>query len=103
MDAKDFDAFVLKSARIEAVEDGGFVVRNVRTVGRVNANPTFFLHAQYVVKAEIEQVEGQHTEDLEIIGGTWLAMPTDIRRLVTDGTLDNAMPISALAIAGVHF
>lgn len=102
-DAKDFSAFVLKSAKLEAAEEGGFVVRNARIVGRVNASPTFFPHAQYVVEADIAHVESQRTEDLEMLGATWLAMPADIRRLVTEGVLDNSMSLAALAIAGVHF
>jgi len=102
-DERDLATFVLKSAKLEAVEEGGFVVRNARIAGRVNASPTFFPHAQYVVDAEIARVESQHTEDLEMIGGTWLATPADIRHLVTAGELDNALSLSALAIAGVHF
>ncbi|OGL89310.1 hypothetical protein A3H75_02460 [Candidatus Uhrbacteria bacterium RIFCSPLOWO2_02_FULL_51_9] len=102
-DEQDLTAFVLKSAKLEAVEEGGFVVRNARIAGRVNASPTFFPHAQYVVDAEIARVESQDAEDLEMLGGTWLATPADIRQLVIAGELDNAMSLSALAIAGVHF
>ena len=102
-DAESLETFVLKTAKIEAGEEGGFHVEDVRIIGRVNASPTFFPHAQYVVEARIVSVGSQQTEDLEIIGGVQLCTSAELRELVREGTLDNALSLAALALAGVSF
>lgn len=102
-DAHDLEAFVKKAAKLEAAEEGGFQVEDVRILGRVNANPTFFTAAQYVVEARIVGVGERHPEDLEILGGMELATPERLCELVRGGQLDNALSLAALAIAGVRF
>lgn len=99
----DLEKFILKTAQAEALEEAGFTVASSRIVGRVNTNPTFFAHSQYVVLGDIVAQSDQRPEDLEIIGKVRLFSPQEIRKLVDSGELDNGLTLAALAVAGVHF
>lgn len=98
---KSLEEVVLAAAKLEASEEAGFVIVNARIIGKVNFNPTFFAHAQYVVMGEIASRGEQSIEDEEIIGGVNLFSPAEIRGLIEDGDLDDGRSLSSLALAGI--
>lgn len=102
-DGTDIKSTVLGSAQAEALEEAGLQVVNAKIVGKVNMNPTFFPHDQYVVRAEVASIEEAQHEDLEMIGGMQFVDSSELRQIVSENTFVDAKSIAALAIAGIHF
>lgn len=101
--APRLEQFVLATANAEALEEAGYLLADAKIVGRVNANPTFFAHSQYVVQGRIVAKREAHPEPSEIIGKIRLFSAREIRRFVNEGEIDDASTLSALAVAGFHF
>ncbi|MFA5324027.1 MAG: hypothetical protein WC373_15245 [Smithella sp.] len=102
-DDEDFESFVLRTAKLEALEEAGLGIEKARIVGRVNANPTFFPHAQYVVHAQIASVGDAVPENLEIIGNMHLFTRQELRRLNDAGEFDDGLTLAALALCEFVF
>lgn len=102
------ESIAIKAAKLEALEEAGCKLTKARVAGRLNTNPTFFAHAQYVVDAKIESRGEQNPEELENIGATRLFTAAEIRQLANGGEIDgvgfdDGMTLGALALAGFHF
>lgn len=95
------EAFIVKTAKLEALQEAGFQLTNVRLMGKVNMNTTFFAHAQYVVYARIEAMVESTPEDLEIIMGRKLYSLEELRELNEKGDFDDGLTLSALALCGL--
>lgn len=93
----------LAIAKQEALEEAGWQMKSAEVIGKINTNPTFFAHSQYVVRGFLEAQQEQAPEDLEIIGNVKFFTPTEIRDEVTAGTINDGLSLSALAIAGISF
>lgn len=93
--------FVVRTAKLEALEEAGFHIEEARIVGRVNANPTFFPHAQYVVHARIASIGDASPEKLEIIGKGKLFTMEELRALNDNGEFDDGLTLAALALCGL--
>jgi hypothetical protein len=97
----DLKEFVLKTAQIEASEEGGFKIVDARLVGTINANPTFFLHPQWVVEAEIESVGDARPENLEIIGGSQMMSMRQLKSANGNREFDDALTLGGMALCGL--
>ena len=102
-EAADIAAFVRKVAAIEAKEEAGFDVADVRLRGKVNANTTFFPHAQYVVSATIVGVGASKPEALESIGKVKMFTPEQLRRMADADELFDGLTLACLAKVGYRF
>jgi 8-oxo-dGTP pyrophosphatase MutT (NUDIX family) len=92
---------IIRTAKLEALQEAGLTIGEARIVGQVNANPTFFPHAQYIVQAKIESIgEAQH-EDLEIIGAMRLFTVEELRELNSRGEFNDALSLAGLALCGI--
>ncbi|MEX2008228.1 MAG: hypothetical protein WD850_01970 [Candidatus Spechtbacterales bacterium] len=101
VEGENLEEFVLRSAKTEALQEGGLHIQRARIVGPINWSPTFCAHAQFAVLAEFVSQENATPEDLEIIGGMRFFSPEEIRDLNTAGELDSAMTLGALALCGI--
>lgn len=99
---ESLDDFVIRSAKLEALEEAGLVIEDARIVGRVNANPTFFFHSQYVVYARIASTTDATPEDLEMIGQNRLYSMQELRELNNTGEFEDGLTLAALALCGLH-
>lgn len=100
----DFEAFIKKVASQEAREEAGITLSDIRVLpARLNWNPTFCVHAQYVVIARMQAVDKPQHEDFEIISGLQFCSPKQVRKMVDSGLVIDGMTLGALAIAGFHF
>ena len=97
----DIESFVLKTAKLEAAQEAGWQLEDLRIAGRVNANPTFFLHSQYVVHARIASIGEASPEELEIIGAMRLFTMAELRQLNMDGGFDDGLTLAAMALCGL--
>ncbi len=97
----ELNAFILKTAHIEALQESGFRLASARIVGSVNPNSTFFPHALYVVHAQIESLHQTDAEDLEILGNTKLFTLEELRELNNKGEFDCGFTLAALALCGI--
>lgn len=97
------EELALATARLEALDEAGFEMVDTRVVGRVNVNPTFFAHSQFVVSGRVASQKKHQPEDLEIIGKTRFFAPETIRAMVDDGNLQDGMTMAALSAAGFHY
>ena len=95
------EAFIIRTAKLEAVEEAGFKIEEARIAGRVNANPTFFAHSQYVVHAKITAMGKAMPENLEIIKGSKLFSIDEIRKLVETGEFDDGLTLAGMALCGM--
>lgn len=91
------------AAKLEALEEAGWTLGDLEVVGRVNTNPTFFTHAQYVVRGTVVGQGEQQPEKLEMIGRVRFFSPERIRTMVQSGGLDDGMTKAALADAGFRY
>ena len=66
-----------------------------------SANPTFFLHSQYVVHARIASIGEASPEELEIIGAMRLFTMAELRQLNMDGGFDDGLTLAAMALCGL--
>lgn len=95
----DLTKYILATAKVESSEEGGFEITNARICGRVNANSTFFAHAQYVVSADITRIDKNRPEQLELIGKVRLFDKREIRQMIDSGEFDDGLSLAALAVA----
>jgi hypothetical protein len=102
-EGKSLEEIVVSSARMEALSEAGFRLDDVKIVGRINPDYTFFPHPQYAVHGRIVGVEDQNPEELEIIGRTRLFYSQEIRQMVDAGDFDDGIGLAALACAGFSF
>lgn len=102
-DGTDLERFVLATAKAEALEESGLVIRNARLLGKVNVNTTFFVHPQYAVGADVVSIGDNKPEALEILGKTHLFGPAEIRRMADSGVLTDGLTLATLALVGFHF
>ena len=102
-EAADLQAFVRKVAAIEAKEEAGFDVTDVRLRGKVNANTTFFPHAQHVVSATIVGVGKSRPEALESIGKVNMFTTAQLRQMADDDQLFDGLTLACLAKVGYAF
>ena len=99
----DLKKIIRDSAKLEAAQEAGYKVGRVRILkGTPNFNPTFFVHFQYVVVAEIEVIGEQNIEDLEMIGKARLFTARQIRKLIDTGQLIDGRSMAAFTVAGIH-
>ncbi len=101
--ADDIRDFVLATAKAEALEESGLRLSGVRIAGRVNANSTFYAHAQYVVHGKVVGKGDNRPEAAEMLGATKLFSAPEIRLLVDRGELDDGLTLAALAVCEFHF
>ena len=101
MQGATLEEFVLRTAGKEAMQEAGLGLANARAIGTVNANPTFFAHAQYVVFAEIVSVGTASPENLEIIGRMQLFTLAELRQLNLEGQFDDGLTLAAMALCGL--
>lgn len=99
----DVRKFILATAKAEAIEESGLELTDTRIAGRVNANSTFYAHAQYVVHGRIVGRGGNRPEVGEMLGRTKLFSAPEIRALVDSGGLDDGLTLASLAVCGFHF
>ncbi len=99
----DLEKFVVATAKAEALEETGYRIANARICGRLNTNPTFFAHSQYVVKGEVVSVGEQRPEETEMIGATKLFSAEEIRAMADCGEIQDGMTLAGLALAGFRF
>ena len=101
---EDIRDFVLRTAKLEALEEAGFTIGEARIIGRVNVNPTFFPHPQWVVHAEVISTGPSSPENLEIIdeeeGARFFTM-AELRELSRTGEFDDGLTLGALALCGL--
>lgn len=90
-------------AKLESVEEVGFELANVRVVGQVNFNPTFFLHPQWIVCADIVAQGKQCPEDYESLGKVRLFNKREVRAMAGTKRFQDGKTLSALALAGLYF
>lgn len=91
----------LAAAKLEAFEEAGYTLQDVRIVGRVNTNPTFFAHAQWVAHGTVVKAGANQPEDLEIIGKARFFMISELHDLAARGEFDDGLTMSALWLAGL--
>lgn len=103
IDGTAAEQFAAATANVEALEEAGYLLTDVKAIGMINVNPTFFAHSQYVVQGTIVAKRRNRPEPGELIGEVRLFSAREIRRAVTDGELDDSQTIAALAIAGFRF
>lgn len=95
------EAFIVRTAKLEALEEAGLEIEDARIAGRVNVNPTFFPHAQYVVHAQVKSVGKASPEDLEMIGECKLFTLAELRAMNDAGEFDDGLTMAALALFGM--
>lgn len=103
VDESDLVPFVVKTAKLEALQESGLRIADAKIAGRLNANSTFFPHAQYVVVGKVVGQTDSRPEVAEIIGSMKLFGKSEVRRMVDTHELDDGMTLAAMAIAGFHF
>ena len=93
---------ILKTAKLEALEEAGAVVTNVTIVGEVYINPTFFPHPQYVARANVIQTGEASPENLEIIGGKKFFSLQQLADMVKSGEFTDGPTLAAIAMCGLQ-
>ena len=101
VEGEDLEAYILRTAKLEAAEEAGFTVENARIVGRVNTNTTFFAHAQYVVSADVVEIGNNKPEDLEVIGNVRFFTLEELRELNMKGEFVCGLTLSAMTLCGL--
>lgn len=101
-DNVDLTEHILKTAKLEALEEAGAKVDNVTIVGQVHLNPTFFPHPQYVARANVIQTGEASPEDLEIIDGRKFFSLDQLADMVKTGTFTDGPTLAALAMCGLQ-
>ena len=102
-EAADLAAFVRKVAAIEAKEEAGLELADVRLRGKVNANTTFYPHAQFVVSATVVGAGASRPEERESIGKLKMFTPEELRRMADKDELFDGLTLACLAKAGYRF
>jgi len=98
---EDLESLVIKTAKLEGLQEAGFKLDKVRLVGRVNANTTFFFHAQYVVHARIKNIGKAKLEDTELIGRAKLFTIEEISQMQKNGEFVDGLTLAAMALCGI--
>lgn len=102
-EAADIAAFIRKVAAIEAKEEGGFDIADVKLRGKVNANTTFFPHAQYVAEGRIVARGANRPEELERIGKVKMFTPERLRQMADADVFYDGLSLACLAKVGYAF
>lgn len=102
-EAADVASFIRNVAKIEAKEEGGFDIAGARIRGKVNANTTFFPHAQYVAEGTIVARGANRPEELEMIGKVKMFTPEELRRMSDADELYDGLTLASLAKVGYNF
>ena len=102
-EAADIAAFIKKVAAIEAKEEGGFDIAEACLRGKVNANTTFFPHAQYVAEGTIVARGANRPEDLEQIGKVKMFTPERLRQMADTDAFYDGLSLACLAKVGYRF
>ncbi len=98
---ESIEDFVIKTAKMEALDEAGYEIAGARIVGRLMMDSAYFAHAQYVVHAKIKSIGDASPEETELIGGSKLHSMSEIRQLVEAGELDDGLTLGALAMCGL--
>lgn len=98
---QDLNEQVLNTAYAEALEEAGLRLRDAQIKGPVNANSTFFPHAQYVVWGRLESVSQAQPENLEVIGPMKFFTLEQLAEMNRAGNFDDGMTLAAMAICGL--
>lgn len=98
---EELSEIIIKSAKVEALEEAGLTLTNTEIVGQVNVNTTFFAHPQYVVKAQIESVGKAQPENFEIVGKMKLFSTKELKKLNQEGSFVDGFALAALALCGI--
>ncbi|HCC23827.1 TPA: hypothetical protein DF272_06665 [Candidatus Falkowbacteria bacterium] len=98
--SQNLEEFILRTAKVEALEESGYRLKDVRIAGRVNANSTFFAHAQYIVYGKIESQGEAKPEDLEMIGNSKLFTLDQLREMNQTGEFEDGLTLAGLALCG---
>ena len=93
--------FVLHTAIQESLEEAGVHIKNMKLMGRLNTNSTFFAHAQYVVMAEVESIEKAKPEEFEAIGNMQFMDMHELKKLAKTGEFDDGTTLGAMALCGL--
>jgi len=99
----DIAAFIRKVAAIEAKEEGGFGIAEIRQRGKINANTTFFPHPQFVVSGKIVARGANRPEAMESIGRARMFAPDELRRMADADEFYDGLSLGCLAKVGYHF
>jgi len=102
-ETSDIAAFIRKVAAIEAKEEGGFDIADVSQRGKINANTTFFPHAQFVVSGTIVGRGANRPEELETIGKVKMFAPDELRRMTDADEFYDGLSLGCLAKVGYRF
>ncbi|MEZ4179911.1 MAG: hypothetical protein R3B41_00095 [Candidatus Doudnabacteria bacterium] len=101
-DGGNLEQIVLKAARLEAKQEAGIKIINPEIIGKINFNPTFFAHSQYVVSGEVASVGDNSPELEELISEIQFFSPAEIRELIDAGKLQDGRTLAALQLARIH-
>ena len=93
--------FIIRNAKIEALEEAGFEIKDARIIGRVNVSPTFTPHSQFVVHANLKSTHRAQPESLEIIGKRQFFTMEELRKLNDMGEFDDGLTLAGLALCGM--
>lgn len=99
-DGSNLVQYIRQLAKIEAKDEAGFEIGDVRIAGRLNPNSTFFAHAQYAVTCKIMQVGEQRPEALEVIGQVSLFDRKQVREMIDKGEVDDSLTLAAMMVCG---
>ncbi len=97
---EDLEPFVLKTAKMEAAQEAGFQISEMRIAGMINVNSTFFVHPQYVVYGKLQRHGRADQENLEIIGNSRFFTMKELREMNSAGQFDDGLTLAALALCG---
>jgi hypothetical protein len=100
MTSADLGDYILKTAKLESSSEAGFQLKSPRICGRLNPNTTFFVHAQFVVAAEIARCDSAQPEPTELIGGVNFFSMEELRQMIANGELEDGLTFAALAMSG---
>lgn len=103
LEKEGIETFVLQASKIKALEEAGFEISEAKLVGRVNPNPTFFAHSQWVIDARIASIVSAKPKDSEIIGPYRFFSAEELRQISSNGELDDGFTLAGLALCGITF
>lgn len=101
-DASDMEKFMVRVARMEAAEEAGFRLADVKVCGRMNMDTSFRAHCIYVVRGRIVGRGKNNPEEGEAIGRVRLFSRREIRRMIDRGEIEDGNTLAALHLAKFH-
>lgn len=99
---ESMDDLIVRVAGIEAAEEVGCVLGEVRITGPGHANPTFFPHAQTSAVGRVEEVVDIRPEKLEHILDRRFFSYEELSAMIASGEITCNGTITALARIGVR-